>query len=66
MGCIKQTYLKRVAEKFLEEYPEEFKGGFDENKVKVGRLTDVTSKSMRNKIAGCITHTLRKKHSEAV
>ncbi len=59
MGRIKQTYLKRVAEKLLEEYPEVFTSpDFQDNKIKVGQHTDITSKSIRNKIAGYITRVI--------
>ena len=65
MGRIKQTYLKRVAEKLLKEYPEVFTGDFPENKKRVASHTDITSKSIRNKIAGYITkkvtHKAKKK-----
>ena len=62
MGRIKQTYLKRVAEGLLEQYPETFTTiDFDENKSLVGRHTDITSKSIRNKIAGYITRVVKQK-----
>jgi small subunit ribosomal protein S17e len=60
MGRIKQTYLKRVAEKLLKEYPHVFtKGEFDDNKRKVASHTDITSKSIRNKIAGYLTKKIK-------
>jgi small subunit ribosomal protein S17e len=62
MGRIKQTYLKRVAEKLLAEYPEVFTSSdFQDNKKKVGQYTDITSKSIRNKIAGYITRVIKQK-----
>jgi small subunit ribosomal protein S17e len=60
MGRIKQTYLKRVAEKLLKEYPGEFKStDFEVNKRKVSQHTDITSKSIRNKIAGYMTKKIK-------
>lgn len=59
MGRIKQTYLKRVAVKLSREYPEEFSTDFQKNKENVGRYTDCSSKSMRNKIAGCLVRMNR-------
>ena len=60
MGRIKQTYLKRVAEELLELYPEIFVSiDFEENKKLVGHYTDITSKSIRNKIAGYITRVVK-------
>jgi len=61
MGRIKQTYLKRVADKLLKEYPGSFGFEFQDNKKKVGAYTDITSKSIRNKIAGYITKKLKQK-----
>jgi small subunit ribosomal protein S17e len=66
MGRIKQTYLKRVAKKLLKDYAEEFSVEFENNKKKVQELTDVQSKSMRNKIAGYITRTIKTSLKEAV
>ncbi|MBD3387504.1 MAG: 30S ribosomal protein S17e [Candidatus Altiarchaeales archaeon] len=61
MGRIKQTYLKRVAEKLLREYPDVFTADFQDNKRKVASHTDITSKSIRNKIAGYITRVVKHK-----
>jgi small subunit ribosomal protein S17e len=66
MGRIKQTYLKRVAKKLMKEYKEEFGTDFEENKKKVGLLTDVESKSMRNKIAGYIARCVKYSLKETV
>lgn len=59
MGRIKQTYLKRVAEKLLGGYREEFGKDFEVNKKKVNEHSDVKSKSIRNKIAGYITRVMK-------
>jgi small subunit ribosomal protein S17e len=61
MGRIKQTYLKRVAKKLLKEYPDVFTAEFQDNKKKVASHTDITSKSIRNKIAGYITRVVKHK-----
>ena len=61
MGRIKQTYLKRVAEKLQTEYPGDFTADFADNKRKVGAYTDITSKSIRNKIAGYLTKKVKQK-----
>jgi small subunit ribosomal protein S17e len=59
MGRIKQTFLKRVAEKAMKEYPGNFSAEFQDNKRKIGAYTDVVSKSCRNKIAGYITKKVK-------
>ncbi len=64
MGRIKQTYLKRIAEKLMKEYAEEFSLDFEENKKKVQELSDVNSKPIRNKIAGYITRAVKKNLAE--
>ncbi len=58
MGRIKQTFLKRMANKLMDEYGQEFTTDFQENKGKVQLYCDVKSKPMRNKIAGYITRTV--------
>ena len=63
MGRIKQTYLKRVAEKLLKEYPDVFTADFQDNKRKVALYTDITGKSIRNKTAGYITRVVRERAS---
>lgn len=66
MGRIKQTYLKRVAEKLLEEYPEQFtKSDFEANKKLVTAYTDISSKAIRNKIAGYITRVIKQQEKSA-
>jgi small subunit ribosomal protein S17e len=66
MGRIKQTYLKRVAVKLMKEYPQVFtKTDFQDNKKKVGSHTDITSKSIRNKVAGYITKKVKQNAKKA-
>jgi len=55
MGNIRQKYIKRTAKELLEKYPNEFNNDFQYNKSKVQTLTDVSTKIMRNRIAGYIT-----------
>jgi len=55
MGSIKPTYIKRIALELLERYPEMFTIDFEENKTKVNEMTDLISKTMRNRVAGYIT-----------
>jgi len=59
MGNIRQIAIKNIAFTLLEKYPNEFKpDDFNHNKLKVGDLTDVKSKVIRNRIAGYITRIL--------
>jgi small subunit ribosomal protein S17e len=59
MGNIRPTYIKRVAVELVNKYPGLFTEDFDKNKEIVGKMTDVSSTMMRNKIAGYVT-TFRK------
>ncbi len=57
--------MKRVAEKLVKEYPDTFTTDFQDNKRKVQSHTDITSKSIRNKIAGYLTKKMKQKAKEA-
>jgi small subunit ribosomal protein S17e len=61
MGNIKQTFIKRVARELFDRYPNEFTSDFEHNKKKVEELTNVTSKTIRNRIAGYMTKLVRMK-----
>ena len=59
LGNIKQTHIKNIALELVKEYPKEFKhDDFQHNKEKVDELAEVSSKLLRNKIAGYITRCL--------
>lgn len=55
MGNIRQTYIKRVAIELVKKHPDAFTESFDANKKQVNALTDIGSKSMRNRVAGYVT-----------
>ena len=59
MGNIKSNSTKRIARECIEKYSDQFVAGdFEYNKKKVAELTDVHSKTTRNRIAGYITRLL--------
>ena len=59
MGNIKSNSTKRIARECIEKYPDQFVAGdFEYNKKKVAELTDVRSRTTRNRIAGYITRLL--------
>ena len=67
LGNIRQTFIKNIAIKLIKKYPDQFKyDDFQNNKGKVTELTDVTSKLIRNRIAGYITRYLASKNKETV
>jgi len=61
MGNIKQMFIKRTARELFNRYPNEFSRDFEHNKKKVEELTNVTSKTIRNRIAGYVTKLVRMK-----
>jgi small subunit ribosomal protein S17e len=66
MGNIRPKYIKRIAKELLEKYPTEFSEDFQFNKNKVGKLTDVSTKIMRNRIAGYLTRYYIKMQKHAL
>lgn len=65
LGNIRQTYIKNVAIELADKYPDQFKSDdFQYNKQKVDELSDVTSKLLRNRIAGYITRYLANQKKE--
>ncbi len=59
---IKPGYVKKTGKILLERYPEAFSTDFEHNKEAVQTLTNITSKNVRNQIAGYIA---RKKRTQA-
>jgi len=66
MGRIKQIFLKRIAKGLIDEYPDEFTQEFENNKLKVQEYSDIQSKSMRNKVAGQITRSMKQKATKVL
>ncbi len=52
---IKPAYIKNIGNELMERYPDVFTEDFETNKEKVTELTNVESKTVRNRIAGYIT-----------
>lgn len=61
MGRIKTALIKRVTFKLLEKHKEKFTTDFTKNKELVGQFTDVTSRKIRNIIAGYLTRLIKHK-----
>jgi small subunit ribosomal protein S17e len=55
LGNIRQTHIKNVAIELVKKYPDQFTGDFQNNKEKVDQLATVSSKLLRNRIAGYVT-----------
>ncbi|MCD6457577.1 MAG: 30S ribosomal protein S17e [Thermoproteales archaeon] len=59
MGKVRPTYIKRTARKLFMLYRDQFTSDFEHNKHKVAELTNVKSKTLRNRVAGYITRLVR-------
>ena len=64
MGRIKQSSLKRIANELMKNYGEEFTTEFETNKAKVQEHSDVSSKKIRNRIAGYTVRVMKQKEEE--
>jgi len=53
--AIKPAYVKKTARKLMEQYPDAFSEDFEQNKELVAELTNIQSKSVRNRVAGYVT-----------
>jgi small subunit ribosomal protein S17e len=47
--------VRKISEELLGKYPEKFNGEFDANKKAILELAKISSKELRNQIAGNIT-----------
>ena len=61
MGQIKTMYVKNLARKLIEIFPDKFTKNFEKNKEWIDKLVQLESKTIRNKVAGYLTHLVEKK-----
>ena len=61
MGRIKTTLVKRSTRKLVKEHGEKLTKNFKDNKKVLNSVASVTSKKLRNIIAGYATRLMRKK-----
>lgn len=59
MGNIRTSFVKRMSRELIETHPGKFTEDFDENKKLVSEYSTVSTKHLRNKIAGYITRLVR-------
>jgi small subunit ribosomal protein S17e len=57
--AIKPAYVKKTGRTLMEKYPDAFGPDFEHNKDMVMELTNIESKSVRNRIAGYVTSKQR-------
>jgi small subunit ribosomal protein S17e len=58
---IKPSYIKNIGTELLKQQRDYFSGSFDENKVQLGSSAVISSKRVRNRIAGYITRKINTK-----
>ena len=63
MGRIRGKWIKSIAEKLVEQYPEKFSNNFKNNKEILEEMGLFDDKVVRNKIAGYIISIVEKKKS---
>ena len=59
MGNIRTSFVKRTSKELIESYEGTFTTDFEENKKLVEEYTSVSTKHLRNKIAGYVTRLIR-------
>lgn len=64
MGRIKTQFIKRITQRLIEEHEKDFKKDFEKNKELVAKFTDVSSKKIRNIIAGYVTRIMKMKEKK--
>ncbi len=47
---------KKIAQELVERFPDKFTTDFETNKKLVDTFTNISSKKLRNRVAGYITH----------
>lgn len=55
MGKVRTELVKRVARELLDKYPRKISTDFENNKQLVTEYTNISSKKLRNKVAGYTT-----------
>jgi small subunit ribosomal protein S17e len=60
-GKVRPELVKRIARELVERVPEKFTTDFENNKKLVESLTNISSKKLRNKVAGYITQLQNQK-----
>ena len=69
MGNIRTSFVKRISKELIETHQGKFTTDFEENKKLVAEYstvsTTVSTKHLRNKIAGYITRLVRQQANQA-
>jgi small subunit ribosomal protein S17e len=66
LGSIRPGYIKNAAKILLRDYPDDFTVDFETNKRLVEQFTDVSSKTVRNRIAGYLVTLIKRRIADEV
>lgn len=66
MGNVRTEQIKRVAKELIRRFPDKFSDSFENNKRVVNTLIQGATISVRNKIAGYITHIFSGMQTESL
>jgi small subunit ribosomal protein S17e len=64
MGNVRTSFVKRTSRELIETHSGVFTRNFEENKKLVSEKSTVSTKHLRNKIAGYITRLIRQQEDE--
>ena len=64
LGKSRRIKTKRLGDEILEHHSEWFTTDFEENKKMIAKVALITSKKIRNQVAGYITQALNKRVNE--
>lgn len=64
MGKVRTEHVKRIARELVKRFPGKFTTDFENNKKLVDTFTDISSKKLRNGIAGYTTQLMRVTYTE--
>ncbi|KZX17441.1 30S ribosomal protein S17e [Methanobrevibacter filiformis] len=65
MGNIRTSFVKRISKELIETHTGKFTTDFDENKKLVVEFSSVSTKHLRNKIAGYVTRLVRQESRQS-
>jgi len=54
-GKVRTELVKKIARELVERFPDKFTTDFETNKKLVDTFTNISSKKLRNRVAGYIT-----------
>lgn len=61
MGRIKTKLIKRTTKELLRLHPDDFAPDFEQNKAVVSKYAEISSKKLRNTIAGYAARIVKKR-----